>query len=336
MFQVLGAVLLLLVVQINFGILPVAQKTVLTTLTPWSLFALRSIAGAISFNVLYQVWILWRRPPLVRAEAIVPVRVFLGLSFLGISANQFLLIIALTLTSSIAAVIIVPSITLFTFTFAVCLGRERFSWTQAGILLLGGGGVLILFADSLHEMLAGIDRQGFYGNLLCLISAAVYALYLVLSRDWTVKLPALQFTSRLFAYASLWSVLFLGIGYLFVGPGYGQALSFFMHAAPQVLAGTGLAPHRSLVAATLVFIVLGPTVLNYFLNFWVLRTLPASTVSGFISLQTLIGAAVSHLVLHEPMKPSYGAAAACILLSIACLSWQALRRAPQQPRSCRS
>lgn len=319
------ALVLILLVQINFGILPVAQKTVLTSLSPWALFGLRSLAGAASFLLIYKLWLLIRRPKIDAAEKAIPQRVFILLSFLGISANQFLLIMALSLTSSVAAAIIVPSITLFTFLFAILLGRERFTWSQASILTLGGCGVLILFADSLREWIYGLDQGNLYGNLLCVLSAASYALYLVLLRDWVGKLSALQFTSRMFSYAAGWSLIFLAMGYLWVSSSLETWQEFFIKSSPTLLGGTGLVPSATTVSLTLVFIILGPTVLNYFLNFWVLRLMSASSVSGFISLQTLIGATASHFLIQEPMKHSYGLAAICIILSITLLSWRSLR-----------
>jgi len=78
----------------------------------------------------------------------------------------------------------------------------------------------------------------------------------------------------------------------------------------------------------IVFIVSGPTVINYFLNLWALKSLPASTVSGFISLQILIGGSLSHFFLGEEIKASYGIAAFCILLSVILLSLRPFKRHP--------
>lgn len=309
--------LAMILVQLNFSVLPVLQKIILTTLTPWTLLAIRTMGGSLLFMLAYLIW--KGRRPLPPAEKVVPWPAFLALSLLGITGNQFLLIIALTMTSSIAAVIIVPSITLFTYLFALLLKRETFSWTRAIALFLGGTGVIVLFADGLVDLLQNVDRSSFYGNCLCLSSAAVYALYLVLSRDWTGKLPALQFTSRLFSYAALWTLVILAI---VIGSGVGAIDHFWVRETPRLLQGLNEIPSTTSLSLALLFIVIGPTVVNYFLNFWVLRHMPASAVSGFISLQTLFGAIFSRLVLHEELKPSYGIAAGFILASIGMLSWQ--------------
>jgi drug/metabolite transporter (DMT)-like permease len=320
------ALLALLLVQINFGILPIAQKLALSTLTPTALFTIRSLAGAIAFQLALR---LWRRTASRGHEetAPLPAGVYLGLSFLGIFLNQFLLIVALTLTSAIAAVIVVPSITLFTYLFAVLLKREAFTWNRAGILMLGGTGVFILFSDSLLHLLEGMDRAAFFGNLLCLLSAAIYAYYLVISRDYINGQPALLFTSRMFSWALVWtSCLVLGGLAWFALQNPSLSLwHFFVHESPRIPAPLTEAPQSGTVIAMLTFIVAGPTVLNYFLNLWSLKRLPASTVSGFICLQTLIGAGLSHLVLGEEMRPSYFWAGACILVSVVLLSLRSFR-----------
>lgn len=311
------ALLAMILVQLNFSVLPVLQKIILTTLTPWALLSVRTLGGSLLFMLAYLIW--KGRRPLPLAERVVPPANFLLLAILGITGNQLFLIIALTMTSSLAAVIIVPSITLFTYLFALLLKRETFSWTRAFALVLGGTGVVVLFADGLMDLLQNVDTRSFYGKSLCLASAAVYSLFLVLSRDWNGKLPALQFTSRLFTYAAFWTLLVIAVILTFGLVPYDE---LWLRDSPQLISGLGTLPSPTLLSLTLVFIVLGPTVLNYFLNFWVLRHMPASAVSGFISLQTLFGAVFSRLILNEELKPSYAVAASFILASIGMLSWQ--------------
>ncbi len=318
---VIFAFLALLVVQCNFGFLPVAQKISLTVLTPWTLYALRSLAGALVFQIAYQVW-RWRRRDLGvdSGSSLLTSRQYLFLSFLGIASNQFLLILALSFTQAMATVIMVPSITLFTFLFAIVLKKEAFTWARAFTLGLGGVGVLVLMGDSLHTMVSGMGARALLGNILCLISALAYALYLVLSRDSVRRIPPLEFTSRLFSYSLVWVVIFLGLGYFLVP--HETWTEFWWNSPVHPLAGKATGPSNLNLIAVLSFIVAGPTVLNYFLNLWSLQHLPASTVSGFISLQTLIGAAASSVFLHEKLKPTYGVAALCILGSVLLLSFQ--------------
>ncbi len=323
MFMALFALLL---VQINFGILPIAQKLALTSLTPIALLSVRSVAGALAFQIALFFWRRQhRQDPL---EAPTPARVYLRLSLLGISLNQFLLILALTMTTAVATVIVVPSITLFTYFFAILLKKERFTWSKAGVLSLGGTGVLILFGDSLIHLLHGLDSSAFLGNFLCLLSAAVYGYYLVRSRDYIGRQPALVFTGTMFSWALVWTGLLLLIStvtFALLHPGE-SFINLFLHTPALIPPTWTAAPTSDAVIYTLFFIVAGPTVTNYFLNLWSLKFLPASTVSGFISLQTLIGATLSHIFLGEEIKPSYTLAAACILLSVIWLSVTSLRR----------
>lgn len=319
------AFLALMLVQLNFGILPIAQKLALQSLTPLALFGIRTLMGASIFFLVYQIWARRHQPLVTQAKT--PTRVYLFLSLLGISLNQFLLILALTQTTAIATVVVVPSITLFTYGFAILLKRERFEWSKAVTLLLGGMGVLLLFGDGLLHMIHQLDASIFWGNLLCLVSAAVYAFYLVISRDYVGRQSAVEFTSRMFSAAVVWLGLLLAGAWIWQLVRYPDAswLSLFLKDVPATqpeLAWNGLQPE---LMGTLSFIVLGPTVINYFLNLWTLKRLPASTVSGFISLQTLIGSTLSYYILGEEIKASYVVSALCILCSVFLLSIHSLR-----------
>jgi drug/metabolite transporter (DMT)-like permease len=325
------AFLALMLVQLNFGILPIAQKLALHTLTPLALFGIRTVLGASLFFLFYKAW-SFRRPANASATK-TPTKVYFMLSLLGIALNQFLLIVALTHTTAIATVVVVPSITLFTYGFAIVLKRERFEWSKAVTLLLGGMGVLLLFGEGLLHMIDKLDASIFLGNVLCLISAAVYAYYLVMSRDYVGRQSAVEFTSRMFGAAVVWfTLLLLGswVWQLTQDPD-ASLLNLFVHEPTEAThaAFSGFSPQ---LLGTLGFIVLGPTVINYFLNLWTLKHLPASTVSGFICLQTLIGSTVSYFVLGETIKPTYVVSAFCILSSVLLLSVRSLR-APLRARA---
>lgn len=326
------AFLALMLVQLNFGILPIAQKLALHTLTPLALFGIRTVLGAALFFVFYKLWT--QRKPSAASETKTPAKVYFMLSLLGIALNQFLLILALTHTTAIATVVVVPSITLFTYGFAILLKRESFEWSKAVTLLLGGMGVLLLFGEGLLHMIDKLDASIFLGNVLCLVSAAVYAFYLVISRDYVGRQSAVEFTSRMFGAAVVWFMLLLVGSWLWqlVQDPSASPLSLFVHEAPQDAIGQAWNEFSPQLLGTLGFIVLGPTVINYFLNLWTLKHLPASTVSGFICLQTLIGSTVSYFVLGETIKPTYVISAVCILSSVLLLSMRSLR-APLRARA---
>ncbi len=320
------AFLALLIVQINFGILPIAQKITLASLSPLALFAVRSLGAACLFSLSYAI--IRPKPVTVGAFSQTPAKTYLFLSLLGISLNQFLLILALTQTTAIATVIVVPSITLFTYAFAILLKKEHFAWDKAIILTLGGTGVLLMFSEGILHMWQHLDASVLIGNVLCLFSAAVYGLYLVLSRDYIGRQPALEFTAKMFSWALVWLALLLlmAASWHLLSK---QDLSWqglFLRSAPLHEQSWHYSLNDPKLLLTLAFIVIGPTVTNYFLNLWALRFLPASTVSGFISLQTLIGSTLSHLILGEEIKPHYVISAFCIICSIVLLSIQSWRQ----------
>jgi len=159
----------------------------------------------------------------------------------------------------------------------------------------------------------------------------------VISRDYVGRQSAVEFTSRMFSAAVVWLILLLAGAWIWQVTQQADAswLSLLVKDVPADQFGPvweGLQPQ---LLGTLSFIVLGPTLINYFLNLWTLKRLPASTVSGFISLQTLIGSTLSYYILGEEIKASYVVSALCILCSVFLLSVNSLR-APAQLKAAGS
>lgn len=306
----------LLLVQLNFGLLPVAQKYVLGVLSPWELLLFRVTGASLIFGLIY---FSIRGLPKIKAKAY-PMTIslhkkMLGFAFIGVSLNQLLLILGLTKTGATAAAIIVPAITIFTYIFALLLGKECFNPKKAVTLGLGCLGVLILLGGSVQEFLVSANNDQLVGVVLCILSAAAYAFYLVVSKPYTLRIHPIRFSFYLFSYGLFWVLLCLFCTLVYTNIAIKG--SFIEDKLPNIIATKDLAPSY---IATLVAIVFGPTMLAYLLNIWALRHLEASTVSGFICLQTLIGILGAKLWLSESITMIHLLACTCIIASVLLLT----------------
>ena len=141
--------------------------------------------------------------------------------------------------------------------------------------------------------LAGVDHHGFdrasLGDLLILANSISYAGYLILMRRLMLRHSPMQVVRWVFT---------LGVF---------TALPFAL--LPGVVRQTPFPPGIVLV---LVFMVLGPTVMAYFLNNWALQRVESSTAATFIYLQPLVATALAVPLLGE--RPTARTAVAAVLV----------------------
>lgn len=280
----------LLVVQLLFGLFPVAAKRVLDPLGPlgpWSLLGLRVGGAALCLALVHRA--LSKGPFPVRALG----PRLLGFAFLGVVLNMGMFMVGLQRTTATEAVLVITSIPVFTYALAVALGRETIGpYRVAGIVLAVAGVVALV----------GFHVENLVGNLLVLGNSLSYAAFLVLARPTLQRHGALGLTAWMFAIGAL---VFVPLG--------------FAHGMAQAAPRLGL-EGWSWVA----FIILGPTVLTYVLNALMLRRAPASTVAAFTYIQPVFTAVAAHFLLDEPLPASVFAAAALIFTGV----WLVARREP--------
>jgi drug/metabolite transporter (DMT)-like permease len=191
---------------------------------------------------------------------------------LGVIVNQFLFLNGLARTTATNASVIGTTIPVFTALFAVIAGVERFRWSRAAGIALGMCGILLLVR---------IDRFSFadahvVGNLMILVNAASYALFLVVVRPLAARLPAMMLVALLFSVAFL---IALPIG-----------IADWIELAPRL----GWAE-----IAYLVYFVAIPTVGAYALTQRAMQHAEASLVAAYIYLQPIFATIGAVLVLGE-------------------------------------
>ena len=254
--------------QVGFALFPILGKLVLAEIPALLFAALRVTAAAVLLELLRRA----RRPEPIRPAD--RSRLFLY-GLLGVSFNQVLFILGLSLTSAINTTILTATIPVFTLAAAVGLGRERLTTRPAfGIVLAATGALALLNAQRFDW-----SSDSFRGDLLLLANCTSYSFYLVLSRPMLAKYRAVTFTAAVFRYGAILIALL---------------------AIPEILRF-----HPSAVGpvawASLGGVILLCTALPYLLNSWALARTDASKVAFYVFLQPLIATALAMAILGETL-----------------------------------
>lgn len=254
--------LALLSVQIFFGIHYFAAKEVLKEIHPPAWASLRVTLAAIVMLILV----------LPRAKKNFPKSAKdFGLIFIyslfGVAINQICFTEGLARTIPTHSAIINTIIPITTLLFAILLGKEKFSSAKAVSILVSLAGVLYLLGiDRLQ-----VDSAYIKGDLLTLTNALSFSFFLVISKEIVMRYDPFVITAILLAFGST----------VITGYGYTELLNFHPSTISNYVWGWAI------------FIVIFPTVLAYFFNYWALKRVESSLVAFFIYVQPPIAAALS-------------------------------------------
>ncbi|MEP6767235.1 MAG: DMT family transporter [Acidobacteriota bacterium] len=274
----------LLGAQAGFALFPIFGKLVLPVIPPLVLAAMRVCSAALLLEVLRRISggreLERKDRPAVLLYAL-----------LGVSFNQILFILGLSMTTAIHTTILTATIPVFTLAVAVLLGREKMAARGLAAVGLATAGVLVLLNVSRLPLANGSVR----GDLLILANSLSYSFYLVLSRPILARYSAGTVVSRIFLYGA--------------GP-------ILLVAAPFVPSFT---PSRvpAVSWASVAAIVVLCSVLPYLWNSWALARTQASKVAFYVFLQPLIASVLAVIVLHERFVPRTAVAAGLIFAGLA-------------------
>lgn len=160
---------------------------------PFALSAYRMIGACLLF---------WTVSLFLPRERVAP-RDMIGLFFasvFGIQLNQLLFLWGLSLTSPIDTSIIATVVPILTMVLAMFFLREPITWLKAGGVTLGAVGALILILLSQHG--TG-HSSSIKGDLLCIVCAVSYAIYLTACRNVIVKYSPFTTMKWMFLFAAL-------------------------------------------------------------------------------------------------------------------------------------
>lgn len=255
----------LVAVQVAFATLSVVGRVILREIPPMAFASLRLVLAALAFAAFspasFGRALPWRDKAGIAACAA-----------LGIYGNQALFLSGLARTTATNATVLVATIPIFAALVAIALGRDRpRPRVLVGIALAFAGIVYLVGVEALE-----LGGQNTIGDLLVTGNAAIYAVYLVLVRDYVAKHGGLRVVTWGFFCGALVS-LPLGLPEL-------------VEAAPRASASTW---------AWVGYAILFPTIFTYLTNAWALRWATTSTVAIYIYIQPTIAALLAWRFLGE-------------------------------------
>lgn len=162
-------------------------------INPFALTAFRMIGACLLF------WLVAMFLPRERVAPRDLAGLFLA-SLFGIQLNQMLFLWGLSLTSPINVSIISTVVPILTMVLATLFLREPITPLKVGGVLLGAAGAVMLILTSNRGVGGGSSLKG---DLINLISAACYAVYLTACRKVVLKYSPVTTMKWMFLFASI-------------------------------------------------------------------------------------------------------------------------------------
>lgn len=228
--------------------------------------------------ILLRVWIatafFWLIDPLVNRNRQLPSRADLMLmvacAFFGVAGNMLLFFKGLSISSPINASVIMITSPIFILVVASFYRSEKIGWKKLMGIGLGTIGAVLLMLRTDTSPSEGIANSP-WGNLMVLINALFFATYLVLVRP---------LISRYATFTVIkWVFLFGCIMVLPFGATEALAVSWSSFGFRQWL--------------EFLYIIIGISIVAYWLNAWSLKHVNSSVVGTYIYLQPVLATAIA-------------------------------------------
>lgn len=178
-----------------FGINTPIAKTVLATgmISSASLTFMRMMGGALLF---------WIASLFIKREQ-VPIKdigvIFIA-SLVGVQINQVAFLAGLSMTSPIDASLVVTLVPILTMLFSALYLKEPITWLKGVGVATGATGALILILQAAG---ASKGQSNLFGNLLCMLSATSFALYLTLFKRIITTYHPITLMKWIFFFSAL-------------------------------------------------------------------------------------------------------------------------------------
>lgn len=215
--------------------------------------------------------------------------------FFGVAANQLMFFEGLNSTTPINASIIMTTNPILVLIASSLLIKERITLKKIlgiGIGLTGAVTMLLIRGNNLSELTIGSETL--YGDMMVLLNATSYGIYLVIVKPLMHKYPPLQIIKWVFT-----------IGLVFVLP-------FGLHQASDIDWNTFSAG----IWAKFLFVVIGVTCLAYLFNIYALKHVNPTVVSSYIYLQPILASAVAIALRKDHITLIKVLAAMLIMLGV--------------------
>jgi drug/metabolite transporter (DMT)-like permease len=278
-----GAIALMLLCCLSWGFNQIAVKLALPDIPPLLQATIRSSGALVVIAVIAQI----RGVKLFQRDGALWAGLGAGVLF-GI---EFVLIYrGLLLTSASRAVVF-----LYTAPFFVALGSYQFLGER--LRPLQWGGMALSFAGvalAIGVPQPSVDGQVILGDLLLVAGGALWAATtLIVKATPLIKAPAEK------------------------GLGYQVAVSIPILALSAWLTGETIAKVPGPLALSLMaYQAIWVVGLTYMLWLSLVKTYSASKLSAFTFITPLFGVAAGYLIMHDPLTPTFGAAAVLVIAGL--------------------
>lgn len=249
-----------------YGINHTLAKDVMPTyITAYGFIMLRVLGGAILF------WITSLFVPTQKIERKDYWRM-LACALTGMTLNMLMFFKGLELSTPINSSVVITLAPVILLILSAIFLKEKITLLKGSGIALGlvGALVLILFGVKTQTNAPNIPL----GNVLFLVNATAYSIYLILVKPLTAKYSSITLMKWFFLIA------------VFTNAPVG--LSSFLEVQ-----WAALPPE---VVGVMAFVVVATTYLTYLFNVFALRTLKPSTIGVFIYLQPLLGTLIAILL----------------------------------------
>lgn len=197
----------------------------------------------------------------------------------GMSINMLMFFKGLSLSTPINSSVIITLSPVLLLILSAILVREKITFLKAGGIIIGlaGGLALVLFGEKEQYNAPNIPL----GNVLFIVNAIAYSIYLILVKPLTAKYSSITLMKWLFLFA-----VFINLPV-----GFNEFIRVEWSILPlDVILKMG-------------FVVVGTTFLTYLFNIYALRQLRASTIGAFIYLQPVIAVFFAVIIGADFLTP---------------------------------
>ncbi|PKV63135.1 DMT family transporter [Pontibacter ramchanderi] len=234
----------------------IAKEVMPEYVGPFGLIVIRVVSAAIFFGLLSRL--VTKEKIVGRADNI---RVVLcGVT--GVAVNQLCFFAGLNLTAPINAALLMVIVPVVVLVFSALLLRERIGKRKVSGIAMACLGAFLLIYTSRGEQATG----NLWGDLLIILNATSFGLYLVLVKPLMQRYKAITIVSRIFTVGA---VLVIPFGWQqLLAPDYGS--------------------FPASIWLAILFMVFAVTIIAYLLNTWALRYANPSLVGAYIYLQPVM------------------------------------------------
>jgi len=266
----------------NFSIAKVVMDD--NYVQPLGFILLRALAGVSFFSIFH--W--WKIKEKVERRDF-PLFILCGI--FGIAVNQMFFFSGLKFTTPINASLIMLTTPILVLVCSAIILKEKITWQKVIGISLGISGAVMLIAYGKELSFA---QNQFKGDLMILINATSYGIYLVLVKKLMKKYHPFTVVRWVFTF-----------GIIFVFPfGINEVLEVNWMDLPNT------------VWIAIIYVLVFTTILAYLFNAFALKMVNASVVSVYIYLQPVIATLIALLMGKDSLSELKIYAAILIFLGV--------------------